>query len=178
MNAQHPLAPWPRSARTRDDIEYWIRPITPDDARREREFIAAMSPQSRYQRFLHVLGEPSADMIEHLVNVDGHRHVALVATIGAAEGELFIGVARYAADTEGTDCEFALAVADAWQCRGIGTTLAPLLFEYAATQGFRRIYGYVLASNDRMLELCRHLGLTIDSRLVDTGLVRAWRSLT
>ena len=48
-----------------------------------------------------------------------------------------------------------------------------MLFEYAAAQGFRRIYGYVLARNERMLELCRHLGLTIDSRLVDTGLLRA-----
>jgi len=163
--------------RTRDGIEYSIRPITPADARREREFIAAMSPLSIYQRFLYVLGEPSADMIEHLVNVDGHRHMALVATVGAADAEHFIGVARYAADNEGTDCEFALAVADAWQCRGIGTTLAPMLFEHAAAQGFRRVYGYVLAANDRMLGLCHYLGLTIDSRPVDNGLVRAWRWL-
>ena len=177
MSVQQPLVPWPRSARTRDGVEYWIRPITPQDARREREFIAAMSPDSRYQRFLHALGEPSADMIEHLVNVDGHRHVALVATVGTADDEHFIGVARYAADTGSADCEFALAVADAWQCRGIGTTLAPMLFEYAAAQGFRRVYGYVLVRNDRMLALCRYLGLTIDSRPADTGLVRAWRSL-
>jgi acetyltransferase len=100
-----------------------------------------------------------------------------VATVGVADHEVIIGVARYAADDDGIDCEFALAVADAWQCRGIGTTLAPMLFEYAATQGFRRVYGYLLPGNDRMLALCRYLGLTVDSRRADNGLVRAWRNL-
>ena len=68
--------------------------------------------------------------------------MALVAVVGDGDGEeRIIGVARYAADADGQDCEFAVAVADAWQCRGIGTTLARLLFEHAAREGFRAIYG-------------------------------------
>jgi RimJ/RimL family protein N-acetyltransferase len=52
-------------------------------------------------------------------------------------------------------------VADEWQCRGIGTTLTKLLFEYAAHEGFRTIYGNVLTDNQRMLDLAQWLGLTV-----------------
>ena len=62
--------------------------------------------------------------------------------------------------TTTTTCEFAVAVADDWQCRGIGTTLVPLLFEHAARAGFKTIYGTVLADNQRMIELAQWLGLT------------------
>ena len=74
-------------------------------------------------------------LIEQFVNVDYHRTMALVAVIGEGDRERIIGVARYAADTD-ESCEFAVAVADDWQCRGIGTTLMPLLFEHAARAGF------------------------------------------
>jgi acetyltransferase len=75
------------------------------------------------------------------------------------------------------DCEFGVAVADAWQCRGIGTTLARLLFEYAAREGFRSIYGNVLASNRRMLELSEWLGLTAELAAEGQTMVRASRRL-
>jgi acetyltransferase len=162
---------------TCDGVEYHIRPIVPADAARERAFIAALSPQSRFQRFMHVIGEPTDGMIDELIHVDGHARMALVATVGKGAQERFIAVARYAADAGGQDCEFAIVVADDWQCRGIGSTLAPLLFEHAARQGFRSIYGHVLADNSRMIELARHLGLTVEAREKGETTVRASRTL-
>jgi acetyltransferase len=167
----------PRTARTSDGHEYCIRAITPADADREREFIQRMSPQSRYQRFMHYLREPSPAFIDSLVNVDQRRTMALVAVIGADATERIIGVARYAVDDNGQDCEFAITVADDWQCRGIGTTLAPLLFEHATRAGFRSIYGLMLANNDRMIELAEWLGLTMEAAVPGQGTVRAVRRL-
>ncbi len=164
-------------ARTSDGVEYLVRQIRPDDAQRERQFIAELSPESRYQRFMHMFGEPSAEMIERLVNVDGHERMALVGTVGAGDSERFIGIARYAADAGGRDCEFAICIADAWQCRGIASALAPALFRHAARQGFRSIYGYVLAGNARMLDLAQYLGLTLEPAAPGEGLVRAVRRL-
>jgi len=166
--------------RTSDGVEYRVRPIRPDDAQREREFIAGLSPQSRYQRFLHNLREPGDALIAQLVHVDGHRTMALVAVVGHgdddSDAERIVGVARYAADDH-EECEFAVAVADAWQCRGVGTTLVPLLFEHAARQGFRTIYGTILADNQRMIELAEWLGLTVSPPRRGETTVRAWRRL-
>jgi acetyltransferase len=161
---------------TSDGIAYRIRPIRPDDAVREREFIAALSAQSRYQRFMHHLREPGAALIDQFVNVDRHRTMALVAVIDLAGAERIIGVARYAAD-DNNECEFAVAVADSWQCRGVGSTLVPLLFAHATQQGFRTIYGTILADNQRMVELAEWLGLTVDPVRRGETTVRAWRRL-
>jgi RimJ/RimL family protein N-acetyltransferase len=162
--------------RTSDGVEYRIRPIRPDDAQRERDFIRGLSPQSRYQRFMYSLNDASDSLIGQLTHVDRHRTMALVAVIGEGDAERIIGVARYAADND-TECEFAVAVADEWQCRGIGTTLVPLLFEHAAREGFKTVYGIVLADNPRMIELARWLGLTVETPRAGECTVRAFRNL-
>ena len=167
---------FPVPARTCDGVAYRIRPIRPDDAQREHAFIRDLSPQSRYQRFMHGLREPGDALIAQLVNVDSHRNVALVAVAGDGPAERIIATAQYSADND-NECEFAIVVADDWQCRGVGTTLAPLLFEYAAREGFRTIYGTVLADNQRMIELAQWLGLTVDPPQAGDTTVRAWRQL-
>ena len=168
---------WPRTACMQGGVEYRIRPIRPDDAGRERAFILSLSPESRFQRLMYTLREPSAEFVARLVDVDQHEDMALVAVLGEAADEKIIGVARYSADEGGQDCEFAVAVADEWQCRGIGSTLTKMLFEYAAHEGFRSIYGTVLASNQRMLELAEWLGLTVETPVPGQATVRASRRL-
>lgn len=173
-----PHAPgWPRTEHSSDGIAYHVRPIRKDDAAREREFILALSPESRFQRFMHSMREPSEELIAQLVDIDAHARMALVAVTGKPPDERIIGVARYAADPDGRDCEFGVAVADDWQCRGIGTTLARLLFDYAQREGFRSIYGNVLANNQRMLELAEWLGLRVEPGEPGQPTVRASRRL-
>jgi acetyltransferase len=157
-NAGYPIE-WERNARTRDGVEYRIRPIRTTDAQRERAFICGLSEESRYNRLMYTLREPSAALIEQLVDVDYHDTMAFLAVVGDGADERIIGIARYAADGSGSDCEFAVAIADAWQARGIGTTLMDSLFDYARAQGYRRIYGAVLNSNQSMIRLAHGLGL-------------------
>ena len=111
---------WPCIQSMEGGIEYHVRPIRPDDAERERAFIVNLSPESRFQRLMYTLREPSAEFVARLVTVDQHRDMALVATLGVGREEKIIGVTRYSVDDNGLDCEFAVAVADDWQCRGIG----------------------------------------------------------
>lgn len=167
---------FPIQARTCDGVRYHIRPIESADAQRERDFIAELSPSSRYQRFMHAMREPGDALIARLSNVDFHRTMALVAVTGSGDAERIIAMAQYAADDD-TACEFAIVVADDWQCRGVGTTLAPVLFDYAAREGFQIIYGNVLTDNQRMIELARWLGLTVDAPRAGEYTVRAWRHL-
>jgi acetyltransferase len=168
---------WPRVEHTPRGIPSRIRPIRRDDAARERAYILALSPASRFQRLMYTLREPSDDFIAHLVDVDGKRAMALVATMGDGEGERFVGVARYAADESGPDCEFAVSVSDEWQGSGIGTTLTRLLFGCAREQGFRAIYGHVLADNQLMIDLAEWLGFTVEPRQAGQATVRVVRRL-
>jgi acetyltransferase len=173
MNRATSATPWPHAVRMPDGTGYHIRPIRGDDVARERAFLMKLSPESRYQRLMYTLREPSDQFIAKMVDVDQHRTMALVAVIGDAADETIIGVARYAADPDGRDCEFAVAVADDWQCCGIGSTLTRQLFDYARQEGFRSIYGTVLADNRRMLELAEWLGLTVEPVTLGQPTVRA-----
>jgi acetyltransferase len=178
VSPRHRPAPrWPVTAYTDNRLEYHIRPITPADRERERDFIARMSPESRYLRFMHPLREVSEKQLDEFVTVDGRRTMALIATVGAGDEERIIGVARYAADQGGDECEFAVAVADDWQGLGVGTTLIPLLFEHAARAGFSVIYGNVLVGNQRMVELANWCGLTVEAPSHGCETVRAWKRL-
>ena len=169
-------ANWKRVAHTRDGIEYRIRPIRADDLPRDREFIMGLSQESRYTRMMYTMREPSAALLEQFVHVDYHRNMAFVGVVGELEDEHIIGVARYAADTNGPDGEFAVAVADGWQARGVGATLTRLLFDYARTQGFHKLHGDVLVSNHRMVELVRWLGMKTQRRPDDGTLLEASRA--
>ena len=158
---------WSRNARTRDGKPYLIRPIRADDAEREAAFIVALSEQSRFNRLMYHLREPSPAFVADLVNVDYRSSMALVSVVAGPDGDRIIGVARYA-PIDGSvldDCEFAIAVADEWQSRGIGHALCRALFDYAGAQGIRHIQGNVLATNDDMLRLVRGLGMS--TRRVD-----------
>ena len=173
--SQPDLTPWHRQAETRDGLAYAIRPIRRDDWQRERAFILSLSAESRYNRLLHAVRDPSPDLIERFVNIDYRQQMAFVASVGALAAERFIGVARYAGDAQ--DCEFAVVVADEWQDRGVATSLLQLLFEYARSQGMRRVHCYVLAQNRRMLDLARDLGLDTLQVDGDGAVVTAVRDL-
>lgn len=150
-----------RRAHTRDGTEYFIRPIVPEDLQRELAFARALSEESRYHRLMYVLHEPTEAQLAPLIHLDYERNMALVALYGPESEQQIIGVARYARDDDGAAYEFAVAVADEWQGRGVGTRLLEELFEYARTRGLRRLYGRVLNDNARMLSLARALGLTV-----------------
>ena len=170
-------AQWTRVEHTLDGVEYRIRPIRAEDLQRDRDFIMGLSEESRYTRMMGTMREPSADLLERFVHVDYHRDMAFVAVISEQENERIIGVARYAADNSGPDCEFAVAVMDAWQARGVGATLTRLLFDFARTQGVHKLHGDIMVSNGRMVELVHWLGMKTEHSPNDGTLLEASREL-
>ena len=167
---------WTRVVTTRDDVAYRIRPIRPEDAARERAFIMGLSPESRYERMMYTMGEPSPELLDRFVHVDYHDNMAFVAVVGQDDDERIIGVARYAADGE-EGYEFAIVTADEWQARGVGATLSHLLFDYARTEGIRRLRAKILASNHRMIEFARWLGMSFHFSPEDPMVLSAYVDL-
>ncbi|TAK43289.1 MAG: bifunctional acyl-CoA synthetase/GNAT family N-acetyltransferase [Betaproteobacteria bacterium] len=138
-----------------------LRPIRPEDAAIEQEFVKGLSDESRYFRFMNTLRELTPMMLVRFTQIDYEREMAFVAVIEESGREVEIGVVRYITNPDGDTCEFALVVADAWQRHGLGRRLMELLIEVARARGLSVMLGHILANNRGMLELCTDLGFAI-----------------
>ena len=139
-----------------------IRPIRPEDATIEREFVHSLSPEARYLRFMGALKDLTPAMLARFTQVDYDREMALIAVIHEDGRERQIGVARYIINPDGESCEFAVVVAEAWQGRGLGRHLMPQLIAIARARGLKTMMGQVLAANTQMLGLATALGFVVN----------------
>lgn len=157
-------APTWRATRTlRDGTVLTIRPITPDDRDELRREFQRTSPQTRYLRFLGVVGELSEAMLTYLTCVDQKDHVALVATVVSPDlkTERGVAVARFIRLAGATDvAEAAITVVDDMQRRGIGAILALEIERAARARGIRHIRADVLEGNAAMRAILETAGAT------------------
>jgi acetyltransferase len=145
-----------------DGTEVFIRPIQPSDVALEIEFLNGLSKDTRYQR-AHSSRSLLPGELKRLTRVDFDREMALLATLGTDSGEKAIAVARYVKDADGTGCEFAIVVADAWQRHGLGEQMLKSLVSIANAAGIRRVVGSTFATNEAMKRLSRKLGFATRS---------------
>jgi RimJ/RimL family protein N-acetyltransferase len=151
-----------RRTALRDGTRIVIRPVRPDDREALRESFERLSPESRYRRFLAPMAHLSESQLTYLTRVDHHDHEALVAMAegdGDAEGE-GLGIARFVRLEDPDAAEVAVAVADSWQGRGLGTVLLAHLLARARQEGIERFTATVLADNRGSVEVLSSLGRT------------------
>jgi GNAT superfamily N-acetyltransferase len=139
----------------RDGATVRVRAIRPDDESRLQSFFERLSPRTVYQRFFTEHRRLPAAWYREFANVDYGRRFALVAEEIGADGIRLRGVARWEPAEEAGALEIALVIEDAWQSRGLGTTLFRRLLETARARGWERFCADVLAENDRMLRMLR-----------------------
>jgi acetyltransferase len=159
-----------RSLTLRDGTRVVARPIRPEDRQIEKEFVQRLSSEAKYFRFMSALGELSEAMLSRFIRIDYDREMALIAVVCENEKETEIGVARYVVNADNTSCEFAVAVADAWQNRGVGTALLLALAAAARARGLLTMEGIVMARNSRMLGLMSALGFSIGAEPGDASI--------
>ena len=152
-----------------DGTDIVIRPIRPEDAEMEQEFVRNLSPEAKYFRFMNALQELSQEMLVRLTQIDYYNEMALIAVKPNSKSEEQIGVVRYTTNLDQRSCEFALVVSDAWQGLGIGYQLMQKLMDIARDRGLERMEGQVLASNSRMLNMMRSLNFRIGPDPEDTA---------
>jgi GNAT superfamily N-acetyltransferase len=150
-----------RDVAATDGLCFRVRPIRPDDAGRLVEFHRILSPQSVYLRFFTFHPTLSAVEVARFTTVDYVDRLALVA----AEGDRLIAVGRFDRFPGTTEAEVAFIVADEFQHHGIGALLLDELVKAARERGIETFTAQTLAENHAMLDVFRHAGFPVTSRI-------------
>lgn len=134
-----------------------IRPIAPDDGPSLGAAYERMSDETKYRRFMAVKPHLTGSDLRYLTNIDGARHVALVAT-PVGQPDQILGVARFVRLPNEPDvAEFAIVVGDPYQRDGLGSALMEQLARAAVRCGVKRFIGTMLAENTPAHKLTRRL---------------------
>jgi len=156
----------------RDGTRGVLRAVHPADAPLLAEGMHHLSESSRYMRFMTPKEDLTADELEQLSHPDFVDHVALgiIASSGALDGEP-LGVGRFyriAPDR----AEMAVTVVDEAQGKGVGSVIADRLVVAALERGITVFEALVLAQNQRMLHLLRHIDPDAELEVDTPGVFR------
>jgi GNAT superfamily N-acetyltransferase len=150
-----------------DTAEITIVPLRRGERAAVAEVFDGLGERSRRLRFAGPKPRLTERELEHLVDVDGDHHMALVARDETGA----VGIARWVRDpVDRTAAEIAFAVVDRVQREGVGSQLVAELRRRALRAGIARLHGSVAFGNEPALALLRRLG-RIQSFTYDTGYV-------
>jgi len=162
-------------------VDIRIRPLDASDEETLRYGIERLSPKSSYNRFLAVRKGATPEELHYLARPDQVRHLAIGAEVVSRAGrdDAGIGVARsiYIGGT-GDMAEYAVAITDDYQGRGIGRLLLEHLATWAWRTGIRRWYSIQLASNATILHTTQHVAIELDRRAAADGALEIFWALT
>jgi ribosomal protein S18 acetylase RimI-like enzyme len=118
---------------------------------------ARLSSESRRRRFLTAKTRLTAAELDYLSNV-GHPAHEAIAAIDERDGSI-VGVSRYVADpTRPAAAEVAIAVADDFQNRSVGTALAERIITRARQHGVATLTATTYCDNAAARALLRRFG--------------------
>jgi acetyltransferase len=152
-----------------------LRPITVSDRSAYLAFITKLSAQTKYQRTLGGVIQPSAEALTHLLSPDLSEQVVLgIFVTSLRSKETLAAVGRIArSDTSyrsRSTAEFAITVADEYQGEGMGTTLLKALTLEATRLGYGALVATVFTNNQAMLALGSRQGFAVENVAGDAAL--------
>ena len=157
----------------RDGRSVYLRALRSDDQDLLLQLFSQLSSRSVYFRFFRFKKWLSEKELSRLTDLDLAREAALIAAFRDVEAEHIIGLGRYGAleDRERPGrAEVALAVADAFQEKGVGTLLLEHLSAIARRNGITEFAADVLEENGQMMEVFSRIGFRMEQSR-DSGVV-------
>ena len=150
-----------------------IRHVQPSDQRALLDFYDNLSAESRYERFLgftRSMGEEAARSFCTPDHMHGEGFVALLKDPMRAGPPRIVG--HLCLQPCGDDqLELAVAVADAYQGRGIGRQLFTSALNWAQAHAVERIFASAFADNGRVLRLLSSAPYPPEVSPADSGVV-------
>jgi GNAT superfamily N-acetyltransferase len=136
-----------------DGTSVAYRAIAPDNASALQRFHHRLSDRSIYLRFFGVKPVLSDKKAGLFTNVDGTNRFALVVLDPEREGEI-IAVVSFDREGDTDRAEYAAAVEDRWQGRGLGLALTQRLIQLALMRGIRVLTGVECCSRTKGCSTC------------------------
>ena len=147
-----------------------VRPLERSDRAGLAAAVRRLSDETRYLRFATAKPRLTKRELDFLVDVDHHRHEAIVAIDPTTRRG--VAAVRYVQVPGEPDvAEIAATVTDDWQGRGLGTALLGQLAARARDEGYAAFRASVLASNQRSIAMLLAAGFT---PLPSGGLLREY----
>ncbi|KTE17316.1 GNAT family N-acetyltransferase [Sphingopyxis sp. H115] len=145
-----------------DGTQVCLRTITPDDEALLRDGIAKLSSESRYLRFFSPAPMLPDAVIERLVDVDGHDHIAWGAICSECPGWPAIGAVHAVRNRGGPNGEsrvgeYSVAVLDAFHGKGLARMMTAALFVQCLAEGLTELDVHTLSENRAAIALVHAL---------------------
>jgi GNAT superfamily N-acetyltransferase len=147
-----------------------LRPLRHGESDPLHAVFDGLSPESRRGRYLMSVPSLSTPAVRVLTDVDGHRHIAWLASVAGRP----VGIARCIRVSPDT-AEIAYEVVDRHQGRGIGAALVDAVTTAARSRGVARLEATVHPGNRASIALLHRIGLSLrlsDGLLEGTGALR------
>lgn len=160
-------ADWSGTLTTRSGLEVAVRPASPADAGRLREFFTHVSSESLRFRFLTGLNRVGESQIENLTRVDHDRTENFLAF----DGDTLVATAMVAADERFESAEVAIVEREDYRRRGLGWTLLQHVARYAKARGLKTLLSVESRAHHAAIELEREMGFRVRPYEGDATLV-------
>jgi RimJ/RimL family protein N-acetyltransferase len=142
----------------RDGTPVLVRPVYAGDFDRLKRGVEEMSQTSRYMRFFTFAREITDDQARYFTRIDQVNHVAWCAVEPSPEQRGY-GLARFVRDSpHSPTANFAVAIIDEMQGRGLGTLLLAAIYLRAQEIGLLELQGDMHPDNPAMPHLMPKLG--------------------
>lgn len=155
---------------TADGKRICLRSIRQSDEERMREGIRQLSEQSRYMRFFSVQPMPSDPVIDRLLEVDGHDHIAWGAIhFDGANNPAVGAVHAIRSENHPHAGEFSVAVLDEYHGLGIARMLTTVLLIHCEVEAMCELEVQTMAENMPAIRFILSIGA--ERRESEAGIV-------
>ncbi|MEE4152970.1 MAG: GNAT family N-acetyltransferase [Erythrobacter sp.] len=142
-----------------DGTPICIRPVNAADEERLKEGVARLSPRSRYLRFFSGMRALPQNVVDKLIDVDGHDHIAWGALRRDDPKTPALGIVHaFREEGEPDVAQYSVAVIDDYHGLGAARLLTAVLLLDCQRQGYRELLVHILAENAAGRAFARSLG--------------------
>ena len=148
-------------AKRRPEVRLFLRAARPCDGDAMQTYVRALSPQSRYNRFLGAANELPPSELARALAANGRDTLTLLLTSTVEDRETVVGEARVALSCAERAGEFGMSIADDWRHLGVGSALLQEIERKAAAEGIELLFGDTLRTNEAMIGLALGHGFSV-----------------